>query len=636
MLSQGEKMKILGFDIETYRDHFCFVAKTYDAETRKEISSITITDENGAVTVEHMAKIDTLFADADYIISFNGKRFDLPVLAKIYNDLKRAPSIPTKYIFRDAQAIISYDDHNNPIVKRKANRYEWNRKHFDLLNNCLLRHSLKQWEMYFGLRIRELPYAPDAELTDEMKKEIDDYCAYDVFAMMTIFWASGYDGVGPGGTGGILNTLPAQQVLLEWWPKDLPYIFDRTSQGIGAGVIYGTTQPIPPKTNQPLALFDLNSFEVPLDIKMIIGYIAKAPSIEFETTYKGIVYGKGGAHFIRPGHYRDIYIFDFASLYPTIISNYELLKTSYANKKFAEITKNRLEYKKHKKESMRYYNLDRGAKLLLNSPTGAFRIRSGGSPMYDPAAGEAMSFIGQLLISELVFSLPEFENLIEVNTDSVFVRGDANVAKCREMIKWFKEKHNLILEEELVEQIYIRDVNNYILYDKDNNILKGKGIAYSDIKNKASNIAVYTALFKSLISPTIILDWESHDWKDFVVKYHKSAASKYAMIDGQPMQFKNYYFMWTTRDCPDAVPISFSRELIDRKNGAIKARFGVWSQDIDELEKYKSYIDYAQYRRDLDVELELWHREDLVTTHLSKTQRKPIKTLHDLIVRDFI
>ena len=37
---------------------------------------------------------------------------------------------------------------------------------------------------------------------------------------------------------------------------------------------------------------------------------------------------------------------------------------------------------------MRYYNLDRGAKLAPNSPTGAFRIRSGGSPMYDPAAGE--------------------------------------------------------------------------------------------------------------------------------------------------------------------------------------------------------------------------------------------------------
>lgn len=629
-------MQILGFDIETYRDHFCFVAKIYDEATRKELKTVTITDDDGVFTIDKIQQIDKLFEEADYIISFNGKRFDLPVLAQIYNDLKRSPSIPTKYIFRDAQAIIAYDDNNNPIVKRRAMRIEWNKKHFDLLNNCLLRHSLKQWEMYFNLRIRELPYAPDSDLTPEMKKEIDDYCAYDVFAMMTIFWASGYDGVGPGGTGGILNTLPAQQVLLEWWPKELPYTFDRTSQGIGAGVIYGTTKPIPPKTNQPLALFDLNSFEVPLDIKLIIGYIAKAPSIEFETTYKGIVYGKGGAHFIRPGHYKNMYIFDFASLYPTIISNYELLKTSYANKKFAEITKNRLEYKKHKKESMRYYNLDRGAKLLLNSPTGAFRIRSGGSPMYDPAAGEAMSFIGQLLISELVFSLPEFENLIEVNTDSVFVQGDANVAKCREMIKWFKERHNLILEEEFIDQIYIRDVNNYILYDKDGKVLKGKGIAYSDIKNKSSNVAVYTILFNSLIKQTLDANWSDFDWKDFIVKYHKSAASKYATIDGEAMKFKNYYFMWTTRDCPDAVSISFSRDLIDRKNGAIKARYGVWSQDIDELEKYAKYIDYTQYQRDLDVELELWHREDLTTTFLTKTQRKPIKSLHDLIVRDFI
>lgn len=629
-------MKILGFDIETYKEHFCFVGELYDSETREVIDKVTVTDDGNVVDRTRMGIIEHYFGLADHIISFNGKRFDLPVLAKIKSDLKRSDSVPVKYIYHDAQALISYDDHNNPIVKRHCMVREWSAKHFDLLNNCLLRHSLKQWEMYFGLRIRELPYAPDAELTPEMKKEIDDYCAYDVFAMMKIFWASGFDGLGPGGTGGILNTLPAQKVLLEWWPENLPYVFDRTSQGIGAGVIYGTTQPIPPKTNQPLALFDINSFEVPLDVKVLIGYIAKAPSIEFETTYKGIVYGKGGAHFIRPGHYKNIYIFDFASLYPTIISNYGLLKTRYANEKFAEITKNRLEYKKHKKESLRYYNLDRGAKLLLNSPTGAFRIRSGGSPMYDPAAGEAMSFIGQLLISELVFSLPDFENLIEVNTDSVFVQGEANVAKCREMITWFKETHNLILEEELVEQIYIRDVNNYILYDKDGKVLKGKGIAYSDIKNKASNVAVYTALFDSLILPKLKLDWDTRPWQDFVVKYHKSAASKYAMIDGKPMQYKNYYFMWTTRECPDAVPISFSRNLIDSKNGAIKARYGVWSQDMDELAKYEKYIDHTQYRRDLDVELELWHRGDLCTTGLSKIQRKSIKSFHDLIVRDFI
>lgn len=628
--------KILGFDIETYKEHFCFKAHMYDSETRQEIGRFSVVDNGRAITREGMAEIERCFEMADYIVSYNGKRFDLPLLAKVRSDLEHSPDVPLKFMYYDAQALISYDDHNNPIVKRRHSVASWNAKHFDLLNNCLLRYSLKQWEMYFGLRIRELPYAPDSELTDEMKKEIDDYCDYDVYAMMQIFWASGWDGVGPGGTGGVLNTLPAQKVLLEMWPKDLPYVFDRTSQSVGSGIIYETTQPIPPKTNQPLSLFNLNDFEVPLEVKMIIGYIAKAPNLEYETTYEGIVYGKGGAHFIRPGHYKNLYVFDFASLYPTIIRSYGLLKTKQANDKYASIIESRLEYKKRRKESARYYNLDRGAKLVLNAPTGGFRMRSGYSPMYDPAAGEAMCYIGQLLISELVFSLPEFDNLIEVNTDSVFVQGDANVEKCRQMIQYFKDKHNLILEEECLEQVYIRDVNNYIMYDKDGNVISGKGIAYSDIKNKTSNIAVYTALFKSLISDKLVLDWESHGWKDFIVKYHKSAASKYAMIDGKPMTHKNYYFMWTTRDCPDGVPISFARDIIDRKNGAIKARFGVWSHDISELEKNFKYVDFDQYHRDLDVELGLWHREDLVSTHLTKVQRKPIKTLHDLIVRDFI
>ena len=147
---------------------------------------------------------------------------------------------------------------------------------------------------------------------------------------------------------------------------------------------------------------------------------------------------------------------------------------------------------------------------------------------------------------------------------------------------------------------------------------------------------MYDCLFRSVISDKPQLVWDKHPWQDFVVKYHRSAASKYAMINNEPMRWKNYYFMWTTEDCPDAVPISFSRELIDRKSGAIKARFGVWSQDMPELEKYAKYIDLSQYRRDLDAELWLWGRPDLCETHLSKIQRRGVKSLKDLIQRDFI
>lgn len=620
-------MKLLGFDIETYKEHFCFYGRLYDSDTKTEISNVIVTDDGTSVTREQFAKIEQAFENCDYIISFNGKRFDLPVLAKIKSDLNRASSVPLKYIYADAQALISYDDNNNHIVKRHNYVKAWNAKHFDLLNNCLLRYSLKQWEMYGGLRIRELPYAPDAALTDEMKTNIDDYCGYDVFAMMQVFWRYGWDKPTAG-----RPTLLAYRELMKWWPEHLPFSFDRTTQQIAAGIIYETMSPIPPQTNQPLNLFDLKSFNVPIDIKMIIGYIAKAPSIEFETSYKGIIYGKGGAHFIRPGHYKNVYIFDFASLYPSIIGQWGLLKTKRAVSRYIEKRDYRLSIKHDKK--LEYENF--GLKLFLNAPTGAFRIKQAYSTMFDPAAGEAMCYIGQLLISEVAFACPEFENLIEINTDSVFVQGEANINACRKMIDTVKEKYNLTLEEEFVPEIYIRDVNNYIMYDENGKITGGKGQAYSDIVNKNSNRAMYDCLFKTLISDKVVDNWNEYNWDDFVVKYHKSAASKYATIDGEPMEHKNYYFMWTTADCPDAKSISFSRDLIDRKNGAIKARRGVWSQDMAELEKYAKYIDYEQYRRDLDVELDLWGREDLITTHLSKIQRKSIKSLGDLIRQEYI
>lgn len=622
--------KIFGFDIETYREHFCVCGIMYDSDTKQELERVTIVDNGTDVTREHIAAIDHYFGQADYIISFNGKRFDLPVLAKIKSDLKRGTAEPLKYIYRDAQALISYDANNNPIIKRHCSVAEWNAKHFDMLGNCLLKYSLKQWEMYNGLRIRELPYDPDAALTPEMKAEIDDYCMYDVWAMMQLFWMYGYDKAPYNEA-----TLTAYQALYEDWPKDLSFRFDRTAQQIAAGIMYGTLSPIPPRTNMPLSLFSMVDFKVPNDIKIIIGYIAKAPSIEFETSYKGIKYGKGGVHFMRKGRHRNVYAFDFASLYPFIISTFKLLKTERANTVYTAKRDYRLEIKHLKKERPELATKDRGFKLFLNAPSGAMGLRQTYNTMYDPAAREAMSYIGQLLISELAFACPDFEQLLEINTDSVFVVGEQNIEACRAMIGYFKEKYGLVLEEEFMPCIYAKDVNSYIIYNEKDEPVSGRGDHWSDFNKKRSNRAVMWELFRNLIKDELDLKWD-YPWTDFVVKYHRVATAKYAMIDGKPMEHKNYYFMWTTRECPNAVPIAFSRELIDRKNGAIKARFGVWSQDMAELEQYAKYIDYEQYKRDLDVEFTVWNREDLVTTHLTKPQRKTIKSLSDLVAKEYI
>ena len=69
-------MKLLCFDIETYKEHFCWVGRLYDSDTKQEIEKVTVTDKNGQVDRQHMAVIEHYFENCDYIISFNGKNFE--------------------------------------------------------------------------------------------------------------------------------------------------------------------------------------------------------------------------------------------------------------------------------------------------------------------------------------------------------------------------------------------------------------------------------------------------------------------------------------------------------------------------------------------------------------------------------
>ena len=69
-------MQILGFDIETYKDPFVCVCKISNAATKECIDKIRVGDDGTGVTREHMAVIEHYFDQADYIVSFNGKRFD--------------------------------------------------------------------------------------------------------------------------------------------------------------------------------------------------------------------------------------------------------------------------------------------------------------------------------------------------------------------------------------------------------------------------------------------------------------------------------------------------------------------------------------------------------------------------------
>ena len=165
--------KITFFDIETYKHYFCMCAITQDMDTMQEVSRVCVdSGTSGQVGSIQVNKIIDTFRDSDYIVSFNGSRFDIPVLAKIKADVKRMGTTTSKYINADAENIIGYDTNNHPVVRNLYTDKEWTAKHFDMLTNCLLKYSLKQWELYCGIPVKELPYNPAEELTPEMMEEI--------------------------------------------------------------------------------------------------------------------------------------------------------------------------------------------------------------------------------------------------------------------------------------------------------------------------------------------------------------------------------------------------------------------------------------------------------------------------------
>lgn len=614
------------FDIETYRDLFCFVLSKFD-EHRQPQGTVVVSSHSGKVTAKECAEIEAAFNSCDYIVSYNGNKFDIPVLCAMFGDVDKNGFTTSRYIYTDANQIINFDGNRNyrPLVYKDIPK--WHEKHFDILNCCLLEKSLKQWEMYSGLRIEELPYEPDTLLSGAEKQRIIEYCTYDTVATATVFFERCY------------GRFEVYRELVEMYPKHIPRRLDRPIASMAEGIVYGTRDQIPPKTLDPLDYIEFERFGCPEEVKNIIRKIAREPKPastaearlrQLENTFKGVSYGKGGSHFIRKGMWRNIHAFDVASMYPTIIIMWKLLKTLEANEKFKSIREERFRIKHDPAQQTR----QKALKDTLNSVSGKFRAQ--GSTAYDVAVGEAMCYIAQMVISECAFACPELAKLIEVNTDSVFVIGDANIDVLRNKItpKLLKD-YGIVLEEEVFDMCYFRDVNNYIIYDKDGNFLDGRGAAYSDFLKKGSNRAVYINLFRNLVRSELELDWSGFTVKDFVVKYHRAASCKYAEIGGEPMQRKNYYFLWTTQDCPGAKPIQFSRTLVDSHNGSVKARFGVYAFDIKDLEKYMPYIDYRQYHKDLDDELELWGRDDLCTTRLTKEYRKSnkaqIKSINDLI-----
>lgn len=359
---------------------------------------------------------------------------------------------------------------------------------FDLRDDCQDGISLKAIEAHLGIPIEEtgVDFNIDRPLTESERRRTEYYCRYDVDAT-EILWKlrQGYldNKVAVGAKRGLtdrkamyMTNAKLTSVYLQAEKPEKPWTDERNYQ-------------YPDKLLRqyiPQEIFDffdrLHDPNVP-DIDLFGGYDQhgkkiKGASIEFRIGDCVCTIAYGGIHGAIPNYVevatenRSIRNKDVGSYYPHLMTIPLLAGQQYgfcsrnipSPQIFVDMLEERMKAKKagDKKTA-------NALKLVANTSYGAMLNGKNGisyNDLYDPLMGRSVCITGQLLLLELSMHLvaecPTLK-IIQLNTDGIMVSFDkSDEAKWQEITQEWQDRTGFELEEDFIQKIVQRDVNNYV------------------------------------------------------------------------------------------------------------------------------------------------------------------------------
>ncbi|MFS0657499.1 hypothetical protein AB1L07_02575 [Niallia alba] len=431
------------YDFECFQDDWMVVIVDYD--TRK--GKVIIND------VELLRKFYNMFKN-DIWIGYNSRGYDQYILKGIL--LGMNPAFINKRIIIDG-----VKGHN---VVREGYKIPLN--NFDISTGF---HSLKQLEGFMGSRIKESSVSFDINrpLTSDEMNEVVDYCKHDVLQTIEVFENK-------------VEEFESQLALIEAFNLSMSQ-FTKTKAQLSAFIIGAEKQP--DRGDE----FNL-SFPDTLKVekyKEIVDWYKDPENMDYKKKLKidvaGVphIFAWGGIHGALP-KYKDegiILCADVASLYPSLMIEYGYISRNVNEpNKFREIRDKRLELKA--KKDPRQLPM----KIVINANYGAMKDQY--NPLYDPLMSNNVCLAGQLLLLDLIEKVEPYAKLIQSNTDGIFLKVDKeeDISIIKQVAAEWEKRTRLDLEWEVFEKIYQKDVNNYIIIDK-NGKYKSKGAYVKKLNN---------------------------------------------------------------------------------------------------------------------------------------------------------
>ena len=506
----------------------------YEIFKKDSLLGVLDTDTNEIHQMWGVEEIRTFIRDhlEDIWIGFNSENYD-KILA--HGMLTGKITTPEK-AFDVSNAIIKTQDDDSPLYKTLAklgmdDYYQSEILMYDLLGDGAF-FSLKQLEGFLGMDIVEsvVPFDIDRPLTPEEKEDIEKYNRADLYGTLERFKQR-------------KNAFKTKMLLVKEFKLPINYIC-KTNAKLTEAILLSQNKGVNTRLRNRFQLCDLPAnWEIP-ELKQIYEFFCEAlkeleihkwdtkkcdkTKLSMDLEILGVMhtFALGGVHggikhyICRPEDGKKIIWVDVGSMYPNILTKWDLLSRQVdrngcnafngmvqtrmdIKEKLQDKTLDKAEKKALKDQSNRY-------KLILNTTSGCMKDKF--KKIYDPEYNTKMCMLGQLALMDLVFRLKnakrrkpvwargvddtnvgDYFKLIQSNTDGIALETltpDAEDIIDSVCGGWEKD-WRVILEKTVADNLYEKDVNNYVFRDSGGGIkVKGAYVTKFSDNNEQDTLAI--------------------------------------------------------------------------------------------------------------------------------------------------
>ena len=527
---------------------------TYDVECFKYDWIVVFKDlSTGTYTVIHNDNeaLKMAISEECVYIGFNNKHYDRYIIEAIAagdcspQDVKKV----SDYIVAGGQGweLSKSWQHYLPFIN------------VDIKDDMQMGLSLKAIEGHLGLPIKEssVDFTINRPLTADELKETIQYCKYDVDSTEEIIklrkdYLKTKANLGKRAkipvtkAMGLTNAKLTAQMLgakRKEWNDGREYVYP---ENLDIGII----------PTEIIAFFNqIRDMTIPDDVLF-------KRSLEITLGDMPCKYAWGGVHGSQVGYYeaatesRVIQNRDVASLYPTIIEEYQYLSRNVANPNlYYQMKKDRIAAK-HSGDKQTAKDL----KLPLNTVSGAQENQY--NDLYDPLPTRSLRISGQLFLTVLAVRLLKACNTIKLlnfNTDGLMYSVDnAELSTVDNVCAEWEAETRFELETDDIAKVWIKDVNNLLLVKTDGEIKTVGGYLNYGISVKGAwainntMIIVKKALIEYFVNGTPVEDTINNSDNIFDFQIIAKAGTKYKaayhLVNDMPLPVQKVNRVYASKD----------------------------------------------------------------------------------------